>query len=124
QQLDAFKASVSNVAPAIALLVGSLAFGPAVAGLQMLTAGLGGVAVGALKFGGLFSGVISGASSVIGLLAGKMTGLPAIFGNAASKGLSVLAMMTQGMSSVVSIALASVGPAAILGMVLVGLGLV
>lgn len=124
QQLDAFKASVSNVAPAIALLVGSLAFGPAVAGLQMLTAGLGGVAVGALKFGGLFSGVISSASSVIGFLAGKMTGLPATFGNAASKGLSVLAMMTQGMSSVVSIALASVGPAAILGMVLVGLGLV
>ena len=46
------------------------------------------------------------------------------FANAASTGLSVLGGMTSTMGSIAKLALASIGPAAILGLVVAGLGLI
>lgn len=53
-----------------------------------------------------------------------MNGLSGVFANAASTGLSVLGGMTSTMGSIAKLALASIGPAAILGLVIAGLGLI
>ncbi|HHL0777632.1 TPA: hypothetical protein ACQ0F4_002296, partial [Streptococcus agalactiae] len=61
---------------------------------------------------------------LVGAFGRAMSGLPGIFGVAASRGLAVLDEMTTAISSVATLAMSAIGPAAILGLVVVGLGLV
>lgn len=89
---------------------------------------VGGVLVEVGLTAGAFASVLGGAFSsvggLIGVLAARITGLTGVFGNAAARGMSILGSMVSAMGSVMSLALSAIGPAAILGLVLVGLGLV
>jgi len=97
---------------------------PLVSALGSLGGMLASVGAGIAGFGSMMAGTFSIAAGFAGALAAKVAGLGGVFANAASIGLNVLGMMTSGIASVASLALASIGPAAILGLVLAGLGLI
>ena len=123
-QMSKAQDAVSNLTPAIAGLVGVFAFGPALTDLGLLGTGLGIVGKKANSFSSIISNAFTNSGGLIGVLGGKMDGLSAIFANAASTGLSVLGGMTSAMGSIAKLALAVIGPAAILGLVVAGLGLI
>lgn len=122
--MEKFKGTMSSVAPILGLVGGLLAFGPATKGVTLLTGLLGGLGTKIGALGGILSSGFSSAAGMVGLFAAQVSGLGGVLGGAASKGLSVLSMMTNGISSVMSIALAAIGPAAILGLVVAGLGII
>lgn len=122
--IERIKDSLSSFAPILSLIGGLLAFGPATKGLTLLTGLLGGLGTKIGALGGILSGGFSSAAGMVGLFAAQVSGLGGVLGGAASKGLSVLSMMTSGISSVMSVALAAIGPAAILGLVVAGLGII
>ena len=124
EQANKFKGTMQAVKPAVTALVGAFAFGPAVRGLTSLTGIMGTVASKTMGLGSVASSAFSTAGGFISSFTGKVAGIPGALGGAASQGLSVLSMMTSGIASVMGIALASIGPAAILGLVLAGLGLI
>lgn len=122
--MEKFKGTMSSVAPILGLVGGLLAFGPATKGVTLLTGLLGGLGTKIGALGGILSSGFSSAAGMVGLFAAQVSGLGGVLGGAASKGLSVLSMMTNGISSVMSVALAAIGPAAILGLVVAGLGII
>ena len=122
--IERIKSSLSSFAPILSLVGGLLAFGPATKGLTLLTGLLGGLGTKIGAFGSILSSGFSSAAGMVGLFAAQVSGLGGILGGAASKGLSVLSMMASGISSVMSVALAAIGPAAILGLVVAGLGII
>lgn len=122
--MEKFKGTMSSVAPILGLVGGLLAFGPATKGLTLLTGLLGGLGTKIGALGGILSSGFSSAAGMVGLFAAQVSGLGGVLGGAASKGLSVLSMMTSGISSVMSVALAAIGPAAILALVVAGLGII
>lgn len=122
--MEKFKGTMSSVAPILSLVGGLLAFGPATKGLTKLTKLLGGLGGKISSFGGIAGGVFNNAAGYIGAFSSKIGGIPGVLGDAASKGISILSMMSQGIASVTSVALAAIGPAAILGLVVAGLGII
>lgn len=124
EQANKFESTMIKLKPAIMGVVAAFAFGPAVRGLTSLTGVMGTVAMKTMALGSIASSVFSTAGGFISSFAGKVAGIPGVLGGAASRGLSVLSMMTSGIASVMGVALASIGPAAILGFVLAGLGLI
>lgn len=122
--MEKFKVTMSSAAPILSLLGGLLAFSPATKGLTLLTGLLGGLGSKIGSFGSILGSGFSSASGYVELFASKIGGLPGVLGNAASRGISILGMMSQGIGSVMSVALAAIGPAAILGLVVAGLGII
>ena len=122
--MDKFTSSMASAAPILSLVGGLLAFGPATKGLTKLTGILGGLGSKIGSFGSILGSGFSSASGYVELFASKIGGLPGVLGNAASRGISILGMMSQGIGSVMSVALAAIGPAAILGLVVAGLGII
>ena len=122
--IERIKSSLSSFVPILSLVGGLLAFGPATKGLTKLTKLLGGLGGKISSFGSIAGGVFNNAAGYIGAFSSKIGGIPGVLGDAASKGISVLSMMSQGIASVMSVALAAIGPAAILGLVVAGLGII
>lgn len=122
--MDKFTSSMVSAAPILSLVGGLLAFGPATKNLTKLTGILGGLGGKLGAFGSILGSGFSSASGYVELFASKIGGLPGVLGNAASRSISILGMMSQGISSVMSVALAAIGPAAILGLVVAGLGII
>ena len=122
--MDKFKSTMSAAAPILSLVGGLLAFSPATKGLSLLTGLLGGLGSKIGSFGSLIGSSFSLAAGNVGVLASKVGGLPGVFGSAASQGLSVMGMMSQGIGAIMRVALAAIGPAAILGLVVAGLGII
>ena len=122
--MEKFKGTMSSAAPILSLLGGLLAFSPATKGLTLLTGLLGGLGSKIGSFGSILGSGFSSASGYVEVFASKIGGLPGVLGNAASRGISILGMMSQGIGSVMSVALAAIGPAAILGLVVAGLGII
>ena len=112
---------ISGILPVLGLLGGALTLSGALPVLASLTAGFIG-----------FSGVLSGPlKSAFGLVSRNIIGLIGLFpkiggglSSAASVGMGALGGMTSAMATIMQVALAAVGPAAILGLVVAGLGLV
>ena len=123
-QANKFESTMIKLKPAILGVVGALAFGPAVRGLASLTGVMGTVASKTIAFGSATSGAMKTAGGFISSFTGKIAGIPSVLGGATAQGMSILSVMTSGIASVMGIALASIGPAAILGLVLAGLGLI
>lgn len=124
EQAQKFKGTMEKVKPVVTGLVGAFAFGPAVRGLTSLTGVMGIVASKTMGLGSIASSAFSSAGGLITGFTSKIAGIPGVLGGAASQGMSILSMMTSGIATVMGIALASIGPAAILGLVLAGLGLI
>ena len=124
EQANKFESTMIKLKPAIMGVVGAFAFGPAVRGLAALTGVMGTVASKTLALGSATSGAMKTAGGFISSFTGKIAGIPGVLGSATSQGMSILSVMTSGIASVMGIALASIGPAAILGLVLAGLGLI
>ena len=122
--MEKFKGTMSSAAPILSLLGGLLAFSPATKGLTLLTGLLGGLGSKIGSFGSILGSGFSSASGYVEVFASKIGGLPGVLGSAASRGISILGMMSQGIGSVMSVALAAIGPAAILGLVVAGLGII
>ena len=122
--MDKFTSSMVSAAPILSLVGGLLAFGPATKNLTKLTGILGGLGGKIGAFGSILGSGFSSASGYVELFASKIGGLPGVLGNAASRSIGILGMMSQGISSVMSVALAAIGPAAILGLVVAGLGII
>ncbi|HHH8575379.1 TPA: tape measure protein [Streptococcus pyogenes] len=131
QAFDNLKAKITSLAPKVIALWAVMNPASAIATIMPLLSLFGkvGLALGSLGasvgvFGGIISSGIASASGVVGAFAATLSGLPGVFATAAGRGLSVLGTMTSAMSSLVSLALAAIGPAAILGLVVAGLGLI
>ncbi len=131
QTFDKLKAKIASLAPKVIALWAVMNPASAIATIMPLLSLFGkvGLALGSLgtsvgAFGGIISSGIASASGVVGAFAATLSGLPGVFATAAGRGLSVLGTMTSAMSSLVSLALAAIGPAAILGLVVAGLGLI
>lgn len=122
--MEKFTSSMASAAPILSLVGGLLAFGPATKGLTKLTGILGGLGGKIGSFGGIASVVFNNAAVDVGVFFSKIGGIPGVLGDAASRGISILSMMSQGIASVMSVALAAIGPAAILGLVVAGLGII
>ncbi|HEP3024497.1 TPA: tape measure protein [Streptococcus pyogenes] len=131
QAFDNLKAKITSLAPKVIALWAVMNPASAISTIMPLLSLFGKVALalGSLgtsvgAFGGIISSGIASASGVVGAFAATLSGLPGVFTTAAGRGLSVLGTMTSAMSSLVSLALAAIGPAAILGLVVAGLGLI
>lgn len=122
--IERIKSSLSSFVPILVLVGGLLAFSPATKGLTLLTGLLGGLGSKIGSFGSILSSGFSSATVDVGLFASKLSGLPGVLGDAATRGISILGIMTSGITSVMSVALAAIGPAAILGLVVAGLGII
>ena len=122
--MEKFKSTMSSVAPILSLVGGLLAFGPATKGLSKMTGLLGKLGIKALTTGSTLGNAFeAGANKLLQIdKAGKITATG--FQKMAGQGLSAMSMMTNGISSVMSVALAAIGPAAILGLVVAGLGII
>lgn len=124
EAMDKFESTILSAAPILSLIGGLLAFGPATKGLTKLTGILGGLGGKISSFGGVIGEVFLNAAVDVGVFSSKIGGIPGVLGDAASRGISILSMMSQGIGSVMSVALAAIGPAAILGLVVAGLGII
>lgn len=122
--MEKFKSTMSSAAPILSLVGGLLAFGPATKGLSQMTGLLGNLGIKALTTGSTLGNAFeAGANKLLQIdKAGKITATS--FQKMAGQGLSTMSMMTNGISSVMSVALAAIGPAAILGLVVAGLGII
>ena len=122
--MEKFKSTMSSVAPILSLVGGLLAFGPATKGLSKMTGLLGNLGIKALTTGSTLGNAFeAGANKLLQIdKAGKITATG--FQKMAGQGLSTMSMMTNGINSVMSVALAAIGPAAILGLVVAGLGII
>lgn len=124
EQAGKFESIMIRLKPAIAGVVGAFAFGPAVSNLSSLSKGLGFAASKTLEFGTVaFNAFESVAGSVVSF-GSKIGGIPNVLGRAAGSGIGILGGMLSDISTLMGIALAAIGPAAILGLVVAGLGLI
>nr|DAR70877.1 MAG TPA: minor tail protein [Caudoviricetes sp.] len=123
-QANKFESTMIKLKPAIMGVVGALAFGPATKGLSKMTSLLGNLSIKAITTGSTLGNAFEASANKLLKInkAGETTATG--FRKMAGQGLSVMSMMTNGISSVMSVVLAAIGPAAILGLVLAGLGLV
>nr|DAY34610.1 MAG TPA: minor tail protein [Caudoviricetes sp.] len=122
--MEKFISSMASAAPILSLIGGLLAFGPATKGLTKLTGILGGLGSKIGSFSSILGEGFLSAAVDVERFASKLSGLPGVLGNAAARGISNLSMMSQGIGSVMNVALAAIGPAAILGLVVAGLGII
>ena len=122
--MEKFKGTMSSAAPIISLVGGLLAFSPATKGLSKMTGLLGELGGKVATFGNSAGLVFGYAGDSIVNFTSKIGGVPAILGRAGGEATAMLGMMSQGISSVMSVALAAIGPAAILGLVVAGLGII
>lgn len=124
EQANKFKGTMQAVKPAVTALVGAFAFGPATKGLAKMTGLLGNLGTKALTTGSTLGNAFEASANKLLKFnkAGEATATG--FRKMAGQGLSAMSMMTNGITSVMSIVLAAIGPAAILGLVLAGLGLI
>lgn len=122
--MDKFTSSMVSAAPILSLVGGLLAFGPATKGLSKMTGLLGGLGGKVATFGNSAGLVFGHAGDSIVNFTSKIGGVPAILGRAGGEATAMLGMMSQGIASVMSVALAAIGPAAILGLVVAGLGII
>lgn len=122
--MEKFKGTMSSAAPILSLVGGLLAFGPATKGLSKMTGLLGNLGIKALTTGSTLGNAFEASANKLLQInkAGKITATG--FQKMAGQGLSTMSMMTNGISSVMSVALAAIGPAAILGLVVAGLGII
>lgn len=122
--MEKFKGTLSSVAPILSLVGGLLAFGPATKGLSKMTGLLGNLGIKALTTGSTLGDAFEASANKLLQInkAGEITATG--FQKMAGQGLSTMSMMTNGISSVTSVALAAIGPAAILGLVVAGLGII
>ena len=124
EQAGKFESVMVRLQPAIAGVVGAFAFGPATKGLSKMTGLLGELGGKVATFGNSAGLVFGHAGDSIVNFTSKIGGVPAILGRAGGEATAMLGMMSQGISSVMSVALAAIGPAAILGLVVAGLGII
>lgn len=124
EQAQKFSNTMSKIKPVIMGVVGALAFGPAVRGIKMFSGAIAPVARSMLGFGTIASNAFTTAGESVLGFGRKLGGVPRVLGRVSGEGLGILSMMSSGIASVMGIALASIGPAAILGLVLAGLGLI
>lgn len=124
EQAGKFESVMVRLQPAIAGVVGAFAFGPATKGLSKMTGLLGELGGKVATFGNSAGLVFGYAGDSIVNFTSKIGGVPAILGRAGGEATAMLGLMSQGISSVMSVALAAIGPAAILGLVVAGLGLI
>lgn len=124
EQANKFESTMIKLKPAIMGVVGALAFGPAVRGIKMISGAIAPVARSIVGFGTVASSVFESAAGSVISFGSKVGGVTSVLGRVAGEGIGILSMMTSGIASVMGIALASIGPAAILGLVLAGLGLI
>lgn len=126
--MDTLKNTISSLMPILALVGSALALKGAIPSIGLLSKGFEVVqsSVGAL--GGTLGKVTSKASSFFYKLS---SGLPSIYNGigtgltkASQVGVSALSGMTSALGSIISVALQMVGPAAIVGLALAGMGLV
>lgn len=124
EQANKFKGTMQALKPVVTGLVGVFAFGPATKGLAKMTGLLGNLGTKALTTGSTLGNAFEASANKLLKFnkAGEATATG--FRKMAGQGLSAMSMMTNGITSVMSIVLAAIGPAAILGLVLAGLGLV
>jgi TP901 family phage tail tape measure protein len=124
EQANKFKGTMQALKPAVTALVGVFAFGPATKGLAKMTGLLGNLGTKALTTGSTLGNAFEASANKLLKFnkAGEATATG--FRKMAGQGLSAMSMMTNGITSVMSIVLAAIGPAAILGLVLAGLGLI
>lgn len=122
--IERIKDSLSSFAPILSLIGGLLAFGPATKGLSKMTGLLGNLGIKALTTGSTLGNAFEASANKLLQInkAGEITATG--FQKMAGQGLSTMSMMTNGISSVMSVALAAIGPAAILGLVVAGLGII
>lgn len=122
--MEKFKGTMSSAAPILGLVGGLLAFGPATKGLSKMTGLLGNLGIKALTTGSTLGNAFEASANKLLQInkAGEITATG--FQKMAGQGLSTMSMMTNGISSVMSVALAAIGPAAILGLVVAGLGII
>ena len=108
--MEKFKSTMSSVAPILGLVGGLLAFGPATKGLSKMTGLLGNLGIKALTTGSMLGNAFeAGANKLLQIdKAGKITATG--FQKMAGQGLSTMSMMANGISSVMSVALAAIGP--------------
>lgn len=127
-QLIKYRKAVMDVTSAIKPLIplasvvgGALALDAALPGIKLLSKGF-------TSFSGIIGGVVSGPMKLFESGISNLIGLfPKIGGGLAASsavGMSALNGMTTAMATIMQVALAAVGPAAILGLVVAGLGLV
>ena len=127
-QLIKYRKAVMDVTSAIKPLIplasvvgGALALDAALPGIKLLSKGF-------ISFSGVIGGVVSGPIKLFQSGISNLIGLfPKIGGSLAAStavGMSALNGMTTAMATIMQVALAAVGPAAILGLVVAGLGLV
>ena len=122
--MEKFTSSMASAAPILSLVGGLLFFGPATKNLTKLTGILGGLGSKIGSFSSILGEGFLSAAVDVERFASKLSGLPGVLGNAAARGISNLSMMSQGIGSVMNVALAAIGPAAILGLVVAGLGII
>lgn len=127
-QLIKYRKAVMDVTSAIKPLIplasvvgGALALDAALPGIKLLSKGF-------TSFSGIIGGVVSGPMKLFESGISNLIGLfPKIGGSLAASsavGMSALNGMTTAMATIMQVALAAIGPAAILGLVVAGLGLV
>lgn len=124
EQAGKFESVMVRLQPAIAGVVGAFAFGPATKGLSKMTGLLGELGGKVATFGNSAGLVFGHAGDSIVNFTSKIGGVPAILGRAGGEATAMLGLMSQGIGSVMSVALAAIGPAAILGLVVAGLGII
>ena len=127
-QLIKYRKAVMDVTSAIKPLIplasvvgGALALDAALPGIKLLSKGF-------TSFSGIIGGVVSGPMKLFESGISNLIGLfPKIGGSLAASsavGMSALNGMTTAMATIMQVALAAIGPATILGLVVAGLGLV
>ncbi|MBZ2109886.1 phage tail tape measure protein [Streptococcus infantis] len=124
EQAGKFESVMVRLQPAIAGVVGAFAFGPATKGLSKMTGLLGELGGKVTTFGNSAGLVFGHAGDSIINFTSKIGGVPAILGRAGGEATAMVGQMSQGISSVMSVALAAIGPTAILGLVVAGLGII
>lgn len=112
ESLKNMQSVISGILPIAGLLGGALTLNSALPVLKTLSTGF-------INFSGILSGPLS---SAFGLVSGNVSGLVGLFpkiggglSSAATVGMGALGGMTSAMATIMQVALAAVGPAAILG---------
>lgn len=112
---------VQRILPVLAVLGSALLLSQAVPAITALSGGFA-------SFSGVLSGMVSGPFKLFSAGLSSLIGLIPKIGSslsiASSVGMSALGSMTSAMGTIMQVALSAIGPAAILGLAVAGLGLV
>ncbi|ACZ63950.1 PblA-like tail protein [Enterococcus phage phiFL2A] len=121
KSIDALKGAIQGLLPIAAVLGSALVVSKAVPAIASLSSGFS-------AFSGILGGMISGpfkmfSSGLTGLI-GLIPKIGSSLSMASSVGMGALGGMTSAMGTIMQVALSAIGPAAILGLVIAGLGLI